>query len=269
MIELSRSDYINPGRPSSKGNQMKFERDGYWYKTDYLGYEGLAEFAVSELLRFSDLSSDEFVQYRPEQIVYNGNVFNGCCSRDFTEGWQLITLERLFEQAYGAGTNQIIYAISDHAERLKTLVDRTIRITGLNQFGIYVSKMLAIDTFFLNEDRHSHNIGILTNARKQFKLAPLFDHGSSLLSDTTLDYPMNQDYWTLINKARPKTFCEDFDEQVDIAEQLYGVQIHFHFDFHDVSDIIRSANMYSPEIQKRVIDLIMQRRKKYHYLFDD
>ena len=99
MIELSGSDYI--GHPSSRGNQLKFKRDGYWYKMDYLGYEGLAEFTVSELLRFSDLSPDEYVRYRPEQMVYNGNVFNGCCSRDFTDGWQLITLERLFEQAYG------------------------------------------------------------------------------------------------------------------------------------------------------------------------
>ena len=267
MIELSGNDYI--GRPSSKGNQMKFERDGYWYKTDYLGYEGLAEFAVSELLRFSDLSADEFVQYRPEQIVYNGNVFNGCCSRDFTNGWQLITLERLFEQAYGTGTNRIIYGISDHSERLKTLVDSTIRITGLKAFGAYVSKMLAIDTFFLNEDRHSHNIGVLTNARKEFKLAPFFDHGSSLLSDTTLDYPMSQDFLMLIKKVRPKTFCEDFDEQLDIAQQLYGDQIHFHFGYHDVERAIQSANNYSPEIQKRVIDLIMQRRNKYRYLFDD
>ena len=29
MIELSGSDYI--GGPSSRGNQMKFKRDGYWY----------------------------------------------------------------------------------------------------------------------------------------------------------------------------------------------------------------------------------------------
>ena len=267
MIELSGSDYI--GHPSSRGNQLKFKRDGYWYKMDYLEYEGLAEFTVSELLRFSDLSPDEYVRYRPEQMVYNGNVFNGCCSHDFTDGWQLITLERLFEQAYGAGTGQIIHAISDHAERLKTLVDRTIRITGLNAFGIYISKMLAIDAFFLNEDRHLHNIGVLTNARKEFRLAPFFDHGSSLLSDTTLDYPMNQDTRMLIRKARPKTFCDAFDEQLDIAEQLYGVQIYFHFSPCDVADRIHSANMYSPEIQNRVIDLIMQQRKRYPYLFDN
>ena len=267
MIELSGSDYI--GRPSSRGNQLKFKRDGYWYKMDYLGYEGLAEFTVSELLRFSDLSPDEYVRYRPEQMVYNGNVFNGCCSRDFTDGWQLITLERLFEQAYGAGTGQIIHAISDHAERLKTLVDRTIRITGLNAFGIYISKMLAIDAFFLNEDRHLHNIGVLTNARKEFRLAPFFDHGSSLLSDTTLDYPLNQDTRMLICKARPKTFCDAFDEQLDIAEQLYGVQIHFRFSCRDVANLIHSANVYSTEIQNRVIDLIMQQRKRYPYLFDD
>ena len=129
--------------------------------------------------------------------------------------------------------------------------------------------MLAIDAFFLNEDRHLHNIGVLTNARKEFRLAPFFDHGSSLLSDTTLDYPMNQDTRMLIRKARPKTFCDAFDEQLDIAEQMYGVQIYFHFSPCDVADRIHSANMYSPEIQNRVIDLIMQQRKRYPYLFDN
>ena len=260
-------DYFNPGRPSSKGNQMKFERNGRWYKTDYLGYEGLAESTVSGLLRFSDLSPEEYVSYTTEQIAYNGTVFNGCSSPDFTDGWQLITLERLFEQAYGIGANRMIYAIPDHAERLKTLVDQTIRITGLETFGAYMSKMLTIDTLFLNEDRHSHNIAVMTNARKEFKLAPFFDHGASLLSDTMLDYPLGQDPLLLRKKAKPRTFCEDFDEQLDIAEELYGIQIHFSFGYQDAAAIVHSADIYLPEIQNRVIDLIMQRRNSHRYLF--
>ena len=111
MIQLFNDDIRLENRQSSKGNQLKFERDGVWYKADYCGYEGLAEYVISKLLSFSTLSVEEYVDYDLEQIEYKGNVFNGCKSRDFTNGWQLITLERLFKQSYGYGLNQVIYKI--------------------------------------------------------------------------------------------------------------------------------------------------------------
>ena len=43
MVELFSGDFHQPERRSSKGNQLKFVRDGIWYKADYLGYEGLAD----------------------------------------------------------------------------------------------------------------------------------------------------------------------------------------------------------------------------------
>ena len=46
----------------------------------------------------------------------------------------------------------------------------------------YIDTMLIIDYLILNRDRHGANIEILRNARKQtLRLAPLFDHGLSLL----------------------------------------------------------------------------------------
>ena len=34
-------------RQSSKGNQLKWENEGIWYKADYTGYEGLVEYMIS------------------------------------------------------------------------------------------------------------------------------------------------------------------------------------------------------------------------------
>ena len=65
MIELFSSDFQMPERKSSKGNQLKFTRDGFWYKADYLGYEGLAETVVSRLLYFSGLKPDVMQLRRP------------------------------------------------------------------------------------------------------------------------------------------------------------------------------------------------------------
>ena len=48
MIQMQEQDRRVPDRKSSKGNQLKFERDGIWYKADYMGYEGLAEFVITQ-----------------------------------------------------------------------------------------------------------------------------------------------------------------------------------------------------------------------------
>ena len=40
---------------SSKGNQLKWEQDGWWYKADAFGYESLAEVVVSRLLAQSNI----------------------------------------------------------------------------------------------------------------------------------------------------------------------------------------------------------------------
>ena len=266
MIEMYSKELSIPERKSSKGNQLKFERDGIWYKADYLGYEGLAEYVISHLLAYSSLKEEEFITYDLEELRYRGTVFRGCRSRDFAGTWQLITLERLLEQHCGVGMSRIVYGISDHTERLRTLTEQVERITGLS-FGAYISKILTIDALFLNEDRHSHNLAVMMNERREFRLCPIFDNGAGLLSDTTLDYPMNQDPLQLISTAKPKTFCETFEEQLDIAESLYGQQIRFHFDYSIIKKVLDEAGLYEKSVRERVMEIILQQRRKYDYLF--
>lgn len=46
----------------------------------------------------------------------------------------------------------------------------------------YIYQMLVVDFLILNRDRHGANIEVLRNSRKKtLRLAPLFDHGLSLL----------------------------------------------------------------------------------------
>lgn len=68
MIELFEQDQRTTNRQSSKGNQLKWENDGIWYKADYTGYEGLAEYLISHLLQKSTLKPEEFVLYDYEQM---------------------------------------------------------------------------------------------------------------------------------------------------------------------------------------------------------
>jgi hypothetical protein len=232
-----------------------------------MGYEGLSEYVISKLLAFSNLEDNEYVDYSLETIKYKDKIFNGCKSIDFTDGWTLITLERLFMIYYGQSLNQIIYSTEDHTERLRTLVDLTERTTGIDGFGIYMNKLLTVDALFLNEDRHTHNIALLTDNKGHFKLAPIFDNGAGLLSDYSLDYPLNKDSLTMIDDVKPKTFCDSFLEQLEISEKLYGQHVRFDFKYNDVKKLVDSADIYNNEVTTRITDIIMHMRKTYSYLF--
>ena len=267
MVELFEQDLNDDGRRSSKGNQLKWKHDQLWYKADYLGYEGLSEYIISKLLRKSSLNNNEYVDYETEAIRYKTQVFNGCCSRDFSDDYQTITLERLFKTLYGISLGKEIYSISDHAERLKFIVDQVERATGIKDFGIYMSRLLTIDALFLNEDRHSHNISVLWDGDSRFKLCPIYDNGAGLLSDTTLDYPLGCDIYREAKHIKGKTFCESLDEQLDIAETFYGQNIKFTWQMNDVDAFLQDANLYSIEIRDRVRLLLAEQKRKYAYLF--
>ena len=55
-------------------------------------------------------------------------------------------------------------------------------------FGDYIDRMLAFDYLILNRDRHGANIEVLRNiSDHSVRLAPLFDHGLSLLCSCNTD----------------------------------------------------------------------------------
>ena len=255
-------------RQSSKGNQLKWENEGIWYKADYTGYEGLAEYVISHLLKLTNLNEGEYVLYEPEQIKYKRQIYNGVRSRAFIdEDWQIITLERLFKNVYNESLTSVLWHMSDVKERLEFLVNAIKNITGLNNWGEYICRLFTIDAFFLNEDRHMHNIAVLMNGKGEYKYCPVFDNGAGLLSDTTMDYPMEQDIYQMISEVKSKSVSQDFDEQLDVAENLYGQNLQFLFTKKNVSDIVNNADMYPLEERKRVQLIIYSQMNKYKYLF--
>ncbi len=267
MIELFENNLKTQNRQSSKGNQLKWESDGIWYKADYTGYEGLSEYVVSELLRKSSLLPEEYVLYAPEQIKYKATTYNGCKSRDFSGDLQVITLERLFKNQYGISLNAGIYSIPNVTDRLMYLTEQVERMTGISDFGVYMCKLLSIDALFLNEDRHTHNISVLMSGNGTFELCPVYDNGAALLSDTAMDYPMGMDIFQAIKTVKAKTLCNSFDEQLDAAEELYRNSIRFSWDAQDVNNILSQVDIYDNEIKNRVREILLEQRRKYAYMF--
>lgn len=88
-----------------------------------------------------------------------------------------------------------------------------------------------------------------------------------MLSDTKQDYPLDIDTFKLMKDVKPKTFCEDFDEQLAIVEELYGDTLQFHFTKKDVQRLMEEEAFYPKEVKERVLDIIYHQMNKYQPLF--
>ena len=267
MIDLSNKDKYKIEVKSSKGNQPKWKIGDFYYKQDYLGYEGLVEYAISQLLKKTNLKKDEFVEYNTE-IIQNGNyIRNGCISKNFLqEGQSLVTLYKLYRNNYQRIINQDVFKIENLKERVRYIENRVYDLADIKDFGKYLCKIIEIDAFFLNEDRHFNNIALIYENDK-YKLCPIFDNGSSLLSDTTLEYQMDKDVYKLIDNVKPKTFTFNFYEQLETIESLYGQQLEFYFTKKDIEEILNNEPYYKQEDKERIKTILFEQMRKYNYLF--
>lgn len=252
---------------TSKGDQPKWQLNGKWYKADHMGYEALAEVLVSELLGRSNVTS--FVAYEPVWIEYGGKTFPGCVSKNFrAKDEMLVPFERLHRAYQGQGLAAALGKISAPQEKIRYTVEFIEETTGLTGVGKYLTLMLELDSFFLNEDRHTNNLAVIRNEKtKEFRLCPIFDHGLALLSDLN-DYPVDQDIYGCISRVRAKPFDTDFDAQVEAAESLYGAQLRFSFVRHDIPPILDTVReLYSSAVIARVEQILYEQIRKYPVYF--
>ena len=136
------------------------------------------------------------------------------------------------------------------------MVEQVERITEIEGFGKYITAMLEIDAFFVNEEK-----------TQRYSLSPLFDQGLCIFADTSVDYPLELSYEACLEKIESKPFSMDFDIQLEAAEELYGTQIDFNFNIEDVNAILDSvAGIYSEEICNRIRELLRYQIRKYSYL---
>lgn len=267
-INLDHYAPIQTAGHTSKGDQRKWKIDNIWYKADYMGYEGLAEVLISALLEKSTVIYP-FVSYQPIQIEYKKEYLQGCLSTNFlSEDEILIPLEKLYRQYTGESLAVSLTQFTEISERIKFLVDEVQRITRIQDFGPYLTTILEIDAFFLNEDRHTNNLAVLYNEKTQkYSLSPIFDQGLCLLADTRQDYPLELQIDDCMQKIEAKPFDTDFDLQIDEAEKLYGVQLHFNFNMKDIKKELEKVEQFYPrEIRRRVEELIRIQMRKYQYL---
>lgn len=254
---------------TSKGNQLKWQQDGWWYKADAFGYESLAEVVVSQLLQKSNVT--ETVVYEPVMIRYKEKEYRGCRSRNFRGNKEeLIPLERLARSYTGFSLAKQMAHIADVKERIRYAEELVRNVTGLEGFGVYLTKMLEIDAFFLNEDRHTNNIALLYDTeRKEYRFCPFFDMGLALFSDTREAYPLHMGYEECRETITAKPFHRDFDEQLDAANELYGCHLKFECSAKEVARIvgINAQGFFTDAEMARVEETLRYQARKYGYMF--
>lgn len=195
---------------SSKGTQPKYYDQGFWYKVNRVGYEGLSERLVSTVLKHSNVQN--FVEY--EQCTINGRA--GCRSGNFLhEGESFISFQRLYELYTGENLQGKMVMFSGVEDRMDFVKDFIESHTGFD-CSKYLSEILTLDMLTLNTDRHFNNLGLIVNTdRDLYSAAPIFDNGNSLLSDWE---KFSED--TLeenIDLARSQPFSSSFGMQAKCA----------------------------------------------------
>ena len=172
-------DYRVYTSSGSKGSQIKYYKDGFWYKEDNLGQEGLVEFLTSLVLQHSSLQSNEYV-------IYSSGIINGkqgCRSADFTQNgyYTYLTLQKLYSQLTGSDLFADVRVLQEFEDRRDYVLDFFHKYYHFDLHD-YLSKVFTLDVITLNEDRHFSNLGIFRGKDGSFLNAPIFDNGMSLLN---------------------------------------------------------------------------------------
>lgn len=172
------NDYAVYSETGSKGSQIKYCKNNFWYKQDSRCDEGIVECLVSEVLKHSSLAQKEYVIY--EHGVVNNK--HGCRSKDFTENgkYTFVTLEKAYSQLTGRSLTEKVRAMDVIEERRDFVLDFFRRYYEFDLTD-YFNKVFTLDLITLNEDRHFNNLGVFLSD-DGITNAPIFDNGLSLLN---------------------------------------------------------------------------------------
>ena len=147
------------------GKKIYYKLSNYDSLRGVIGHECVNELIADRLLtllgiehlHYQLIHADVRVNETPQEVWL-------CASEDFKQkGEQKTALDAYYETEHLSG-------------------ERPLEFCLRMGWGDYLWQMLVVDFLILNRDRHGANMEVLRNSRKRsLRLAPLFDHGLSLL----------------------------------------------------------------------------------------
>lgn len=254
------------GNTMSSGMQSKFYEPStdMWYKQDYLGHEGLAEYVASRLLEGSGVPH---VLYEPCRFMMGNKEVTGCCSQNFlAPGERLVSTYELLEKELGIDIADETAQIPDVKDRIYNFVEKVVEVSGCKEFGSYLTAMLRLDAFTKNDDRHFNNISLIQDRDGNYRPAPIYDNGAAFLSDQ-YSYGENYNETQVIHEmdgVLAKPFSTDFDEQLDACESLYPSDFKLNKDVYLDEGLMHS--LYKAHEVDTVMEVLAQSKRKYSYM---
>lgn len=248
---------------TSKGNQLKWIKDGCYLKADTMGYESIAEVVASELALHID--NFDFINYFLCEITEGNKTYQGCYSENFlSDGEVSFSCYRLLGLHLGSDRKVDDFLRQTSGKELVDfildMVKSSIDLDIVSELG----RMLYFDAIILNEDRHLNNI-IFANKDDTWRLVPTFDNGLSCLSDLN-DYPFGTQVSRYINKVKSRPFSTTFKKQIayfnvepleiyydDFRECLRNIKVPFKQECFDraVSVVLSQLGRWEDRIWKR------------------
>ena len=169
---------------SSKGNQIKYKKDGYWYKINNLGDEAEAEELTSLFLSCSDIKIP-YVSY--EKCIINGH--KGCRSKDFLKaGEQTVTFEDAYRNITGRFLPDDVRLLDNARDRIDFVSDFMWKNLEVD-VRPYLSAIIETDYIIKNPDRHYNNLCLVLESNGTYRPAPIFDSGQGLGQNYLLTPP--------------------------------------------------------------------------------
>lgn len=141
-----------------------------------VGHECVNEIIVDRLLTILGVEHLSYELINAD-IEIEGNIYSTylCASEDFKKrGESKIALDDYYRTNAQKGESHYDFCVRE----------------GWKE---YIDRMIAVDYLILNRDRHGANIEVVRNSRAHtLRIAPLFDHGLSLLYSCMSDNDVEQ-----------------------------------------------------------------------------
>lgn len=215
-----------------------------------VGHECINEIIVDRLLNILEIEHLHYDLIHAD-IDVDGKEMETylCASKDFkAHGEHKVALDAYYQ-----------------AEKLDG--ETPLQFCTRNGWSDFIYKMLVVDFLILNRDRHGANIEVLRNARKKsLRLAPIFDHGLSLLFNCHTEEEINQ--FDVMKDRAVQCFVGSRSAQQNLMlipkdeiPALNPLQhTHKAYLLEGLDDIIPQS------LQSKIWDMIWQRWKYYENL---
>lgn len=235
-----------------EGDKIYYKLSNYDRMNGIYGHECINEIVVDRLLSILGVEHLKYLLIHAD-ILVDGKVLTTylCASEDFKKrGDSKAALDTYYEINRNEDQSPLEFCIDNGWEK-------------------YIYQMLLVDYLILNRDRHGANIEVLRNTKeKSVRLAPLFDHGLSLLYHCHSDADIENVDVMEDKKVQCFVGCNSTFENLSLIPKDYDLAIK-QLQRTDESILFADIEEFTSKIwRQKVWEMIWRRWEVYETLFD-